>query len=90
MAKCKNCIFLKDYWCEQVVDSPDEEMERECVHFKKKTNAESIRAMSDEELAEFLGKFILACSETSGYEANLDDTFIPDVTDWLKQPVEEV
>ena len=31
--KCKDCARYKDEWCWKIVDSPDEEMERECEHF---------------------------------------------------------
>lgn len=51
MAKCKNCINLKNHWCDMVVDSPDENAERECCTYERMTNADKIRSMSDEELA---------------------------------------
>ena len=54
MAKCKNCINLQNHWCDMVADSPDENAERECGHYKRMTQADRIRAMSDEELAELL------------------------------------
>ena len=57
MAKCKNCINLQNHWCDMVVDSPDENAERECCTYERMTNADKIRAMSDEELAEFLANF---------------------------------
>ena len=52
--KCKNCDKLKNHWCRAVIDSPDEDMVRDCRHFRHKTNGDRIRAMSDEELADFL------------------------------------
>lgn len=54
MAKCKNCINLQNHWCDMVADSPDVEAERECGHYKRMTQADRIRSMRDEELAEFL------------------------------------
>lgn len=54
MAKCKNCINLHNHWCDMVVDSPDENAERECCTYERMTNADCIRSMSDEELAELL------------------------------------
>lgn len=54
MAKCKNCINLQNHWCDMVVDSPDENAERECCTYERMTNADCIRSMSDEELAELL------------------------------------
>ena len=63
MAKCKNCnnLFkrrdddgtLYD-WCGMIVDCPDTEMERNCKYFVHASNADKIRAMSDEELVDFL------------------------------------
>ena len=47
-----------------VVDSPDENAERECCTYERMTNADKIRSMSDEELAEFMankGGYIACC-----------------------------
>ena len=61
--KCCNCANLgklKDEdgipydWCEKICDNPNIHMERKCKHYKAATNADRIRAFSDEELAEFL------------------------------------
>ena len=46
---CKKCNNLVNDWCEKVIDSPDPDMQRDCQHFCEKTNAQKIRAMSDEE-----------------------------------------
>ena len=66
MAKCKNCNNLYNLsddndvivgkWCPKVNDSPHVEIERECEYYKRMTQADRIRSMSDEELAEFLCK----------------------------------
>lgn len=66
MAKCKKCqniynLSNKDdvivgKWCPKINDSPDIERERECEHFKAMTNADRIRSMTDEELAELFTK----------------------------------
>ena len=48
---CKKCNNLVNDWCEKVIDSPDPDMQRDCQHFREKTNAQKIRSMSDEELA---------------------------------------
>ena len=63
MAKCKNCNnLIGKYiphqkksmdWCDYITDSPDTELDRECDFFKPETNADRIRNMTDEELAEF-------------------------------------
>lgn len=52
--KCKYCDKLKNHWCEAVIDSPDEDIVRDCRYFRHKTNADRIRTMSDEELAKYL------------------------------------
>ena len=51
---CKNCVHLRNDWCEKAVYSPDPDMERDCDYYKSATNADRIRAMSDEELNTFL------------------------------------
>lgn len=67
MAKCKNCKNLwnvynteeKEYykWCPEKEDCMDTELERTCDRYIAGTNADRIRAISDEELADFLYKF---------------------------------
>ena len=82
MAKCKNCTNLYNLsdendvivgkWCPKTNDSPDVEAERECgYYYKRMTQADRIRSMSDEELAEIIG--ILA-------EGNEDCTKCPAVS----------
>ena len=63
-----------------------------CATFKPytMTNADRIRAMSDEELAVFLGecKFCDICEEGCDYctyEGDCDERLL----DWLKQPVKD-
>ena len=65
MAKCKNCKHLKYKddgkeryaWCPLIGDNPNLEFERFCGAFKKMTNADRIRRMTDAELAEWLNGF---------------------------------
>ncbi len=78
MAKCKNCINLHNHWCDMVVDSPDENAERECCTYERMTNADKIRSMSDEELAEFLANFAWDNEPTK------KETY-----EWLQSEVEE-
>ena len=75
---CKKCNNLVNDWCEKVIDSPDPDMQRDCKHFREKTNAQKIRAMSDEELAEFL--FLV------GYHGGWGMKEF--ALEWLKQPAE--
>ena len=72
---CKKCNNLVNDWCEKVIDSPDQDMQRDCQYFCEKTNADRIRAMNDEELAEFL--------------IDLADDGNLRIREWLQQPAEE-
>ena len=64
MAKCKNCKYLDTVqndlrsepfkWCVCTDDSPVLDMERDCDYYAPMTNADRIRSMTDEELAEFI------------------------------------
>lgn len=73
--KCRNCFFYRNEWCKKIVDSPDPEEARDCNYFREMTNADRIRAMSDEELAEFL--------------IDLADDGNLRIREWLQQPAEE-
>ena len=72
--KCRSCFFYRNEWCEKIVDSPDPEEARDCNYFREMTNADRIRAMSDEELAEFL--------------IDLADDGNLKIREWLQQPAE--
>lgn len=86
MSRCRNCKYLgwgEEYpgkpffgWCEEINDNPDIDVERECRCFKPTINADIIRRMSDEELAQFIFEL---------YEQPLKDGYLQ----WLQQPVEE-
>ena len=73
--KCRSCFFYRNEWCEKIVDSPDPEEVRDCAYFREMTNADKIRSMSDEELAEFL--------------IDLADDGNLRIREWLQQPAEE-
>ena len=77
--KCRNCFFYRNEWCEKIVDSPDPEEARDCNYFRDMTNADRIRAMSDEELAEFL------------YQVGYDNGWGLEeyALEWLQQPAGE-
>ena len=61
MPKCKNCNNLYNLsnkddvivgkWCPKINDSPHLDMERNCEHYKAMTNADRIRSMTDQEMA---------------------------------------
>lgn len=65
MAKCNNYKNLetKDngfdsyLWCEKINDCPQEDIERNCDFYSPMTNADRIRSMTDEELADFIINF---------------------------------
>ena len=85
---CKKCNNLVNDWCEKVIDSPDPDMQRDWQHFREKTNADRIRAMSDEELAEMLWKtgrnYRAVCADPV---VDRDEQY-EELVKWLQQPVE--
>ena len=85
---CKKCNNLVNGWCEKVIDSPDPDMQRDCQYFCEKTNAQKIRSMSDEELADMLWKtgrnYRAVCADpVVDYNEHRDHLIA-----WLKQPAE--
>lgn len=94
MAKCKNCIHLdRQGWCEEMVDSPEPNRERECYYFEQMTNADRIRAMGDEELAECFASFVKTslpdkyCKDF--YQCKSSDDCKECMLEWLKKEVED-
>ena len=93
---CKKCNNLVNGWCEKVIDSPDPDMQRDCQHFREKTNADSIRAMSDEELAGLIRVIYMSeecplCTlecETCFFKEVCAGTYFGKEIEWLKQPAE--
>ena len=90
---CKKCNNLINGWCEKKIDSPDPNMVRDCQYFWEKTNADRIRAMSDEELAKLIAE--------NAYTGACNDFGIPHqgqcchncercdaIIKWLKHPAE--
>lgn len=61
--KCRNLVKRRDEdgtlydWCGKVIDSPDKDLERDCKYYQVATHGDIIRAMNDEELAEWLVMF---------------------------------
>ena len=80
---CKKCNNLANDWCEKVIDSPDQDMPRDCQYFCEKTNADKIRAMSDEELKEFI------CSNSQCKFCKFERWGRCELLEWLQQPVKE-
>ena len=71
---CKKCKNLVNDWCEKVIDSPDQDMQRDCQYFCEKTNADRIRSMTDDELAK-----LLCCTGWRMTEQK-------ECLEWLQQP----
>ena len=84
---CRNCkhnVLLEDYgeqysWCEIDDDNYDIDEPRECTMFKPATNAEKVRAMTDEELAKYLWA-------VEHHEITMP---VEEWLEWLKQEVRE-
>ena len=100
--KCRNCFFYRNEWCEKIVDSPDPEEVRDCAYFREMTNADKIRAMSDEELAVFIEKIVPMNCDCCAYmrpcRLEYDEETVnyaekyscrDGIMQWLKQPAEE-
>ena len=102
--KCKNCKNLTKRIdsdgilydsCEIIVDCPDTERERDCKYYTAATNADRIRAMTDEELAKWLERIRLCCStdlcgrQCPFVEVCYSSAEAPKETlDWLKEEAE--
>lgn len=77
--KCRNCYNYCNEWCELTLDDKYPDIERDCQYFREKTNADHIRSMPDEELAEWM-------AECNAYgEGAIASQWMP----WLKQPYKE-
>ncbi len=95
---CKKCNNLINGWCEKKIGSPDPDMVRDCQYFWEKTNADRIRAMSDEELARHLhciGWDCHLCAEHRRLDnepllrdQRCDENCFEHCLEWLKQPAE--
>lgn len=99
MAKCKNCINLCNLsddndvivgkWCPKVNDSPNTENERDCENYKCMTQADRIRSMSDEELAEFLREYFTCEYECAAAKAGCQRDCDGTIMEWLQSEVEK-
>ena len=86
--KCRSCFFYRNEWCEKIVDSPDPEEARDCNYFREMTNADLIRSMTDEKLAELIDRETDSCAPTGDCEKMSRDCKACWL-DWLQQPAEE-
>ena len=86
---CKKCNNLVNGWCEKVIDSPDQDMQRDCQHFCEKTNADRIRSMSDDELNDlFYEIYNAGVEDASSYEWGQRTNSFEWTMDWLQNPAE--
>ena len=96
--QCKNFQRCMDeaFSLEQVFD-PNYDGEYGCLYFSVLTNADRIRAMSDEELAEVIaglvciGHCVVSCSCSECFLEKIcgEDIGVVEVLDFLKQPVKD-
>lgn len=102
MAKCKNCRNLYNLsdendviigkWCPKINDSPHTDIDRECKFYNCMTQAERIRSMNDEELADFITELNQCCLAATGV-VDCSDKSCTDcrkiVNKWLQSNVKE-
>ena len=86
---CKKCKNLVNGWCEKVIDSPDPDMQRDCQHFREKTNADRIRSMTDDELNDLFNDIYNAgVDDAVEYEWGHRTNSFEWTMEWLQKPAE--
>lgn len=91
---CRNCSQYRHEWCNLKVDSPDPDFARDCQYYRGKTNADRIRSMTDEELADFICGIYTLKEDMYGdcdYRLVVEENEFRDddgLLDWLKSPAE--
>ena len=86
---CKKCNNLVNDWCEKVIDSPDPDMQRDCQHFREKTNADRIRSMTDDELNDlFHDIYNAGVDDAVEYEWGHRTNSFEWTMEWLQKPSE--
>ena len=86
---CKKCNNLVNDWCEKLIDSPDQDMQRDCQYFCEKTNADRIRSMTDDELNELFHEIYNAGAEDAvAYEWGQRTNSFEWTMEWLQNPAE--
>ena len=90
MSKCKNCVYCSSSqkWCTKFVIPVDPEHETDCAYHKVKTVAESIRNMTDDEMAQWLSNVIdgWGCPVKNGCKTSIEDCDTR-IRGWLQQEV---
>ena len=86
---CKKCNNLVNDWCEKVIDSPDQDMQRDCQYFCEKTNADRIRSMTDDELNDLFNDIYNAgVDDAVEYEWGHRTNSFEWTMEWLQKPAE--
>ena len=86
---CKKCNNLVNDWCEKMIDSPDPDMQRDCQHFREKTNADRIRSMTDDELNDLFNDIYNAgVDDAVEYEWGHRTNSFEWTMEWLQNPAE--
>ena len=83
--QCKRCFFFTPEWCPKKRDSLDPDLIRDCQYFRIKTNADYIRSMTDEELAELLRDTQCNACAWQGNDCDYADECKAERLEWLKQ-----
>lgn len=87
MKYCKDCLCFKD--CQRLGQTADFPVDDGvCINFVQMTNADRIRAMSDEEMAKFLEDVGTAGCPSPARSCRASCKIC--IEEWLKQPAEEV
>ena len=97
--KCRNCVHLYRDWCPHKLDSPDPDLDRECKDYKQATNADRIRAMSNEKLASEMKHRSISticdivcqgdCKAIATLNKTCGEVCKEIIMKWLQQPAEE-
>ena len=88
-AVCKKCNNLVNDWCEKVIDSPDQDMQRDCQYFCEKTNSDRIRSMTDDELNDLFHEIYDAgVDDAVSYEWGQRTNSFEWTMEWLQNPAE--
>ena len=73
-----------------MIDSPDQDMQRDCQYFCEKTNADRIRSMTDDELNDLFHEIYDAGAEDAvAYDWGHRQNSFKWTVEWLQQPAGE-
>ena len=86
---CKTTVCINEHYQQEQWGFPSTTNKSESVVIKPRTNADRIRSMSDEEMAEFLFHAWNNASWCSPEPCPEEQSCLPCWLDWLKQEVKE-